>query len=701
MKYPLAICAIVKNEHDYLLEWIAYHRVVGVNRFLIYNNCEKDDDGTTKLLKKLHRVGLIELVAWPDRPNWVLASGVHVRPQAPAYYDGTERLRGEAEWVAFIDADEFIVPMKEKDLPSTLKRYESFGGVGPNWRMFGSSGQQQKQNVPVMKRFTMASRRENAHNHHVKSISRPELIREVGTHRPFLEKGKFVDEHGREITDKRGIHHSVTYDFIRINHYFTKSREEWLQKIARGRAATPGQRPEDFFVKADLNDELDTFILQFYDATVNGMKELASAADIKNYPTLSGSQLLRKRRRSVGLSEPQKPQPPEKAERIVDVHLIGGFANRMIEYMVVRRIASEVEGCMISNAVLPDWGINHPAIPGGPGPETRVPTSPHQVDIAAIVESLCSTEKIRINFKSYAQWFPNFSPLEVCRRMFPENEHDYPGYGPEYLVCNVRGGEVLDARHRQYVLLPIEFYAELAKDTGLRLMFMGQIEDNTYCRALRRRFPDAEFHPTRGVVADFQIFRNSTHLVPSVSTFSWLAAWLSRGKSVILAVDGLFHPVQEPRIDLLPLADERYRFYLFPINYAVPVEQFEKAHHVVQDAGSWCAVDAAFLSKLRTVPQRKHLEPFVSRFDEEFYLRSYKDIARAVSTGGLKSGLEHYVKHGFAEGRDGFPFDPVWYSTEYALAAMEVGRGDYADLAHHYVEVGASRGYRPVPERSK
>src|SRR5579864_641120 len=92
MKHFLAICAIVKNEHDYLLEWIAYHRVVGVEHFLIYNNSD-DDDGTTALLGKLQRAGAVEVVQWPDKPKWSLPSDVYTRPQIPAYYDGIERLR--------------------------------------------------------------------------------------------------------------------------------------------------------------------------------------------------------------------------------------------------------------------------------------------------------------------------------------------------------------------------------------------------------------------------------------------------------------------------------------------------------------------------------------------------------------------------------------------------------------------------------
>ena len=95
MNATLAICAIVKNEHDYLLEWMAYHRLVGVDHFLIYNNSGDNDDGTTNLLSKLHQSGVAEVVAWPDREEWCLPTGVYLRPQLPAYYDGLQRIRGK------------------------------------------------------------------------------------------------------------------------------------------------------------------------------------------------------------------------------------------------------------------------------------------------------------------------------------------------------------------------------------------------------------------------------------------------------------------------------------------------------------------------------------------------------------------------------------------------------------------------------
>ena len=719
MKHSLAICAIVKNEHDYLLEWIAYHRVVGVDHFLIYNNSDPSDDGTTGLLSKLHGIGAVEVVLWPDRPNWGLPNEVYVRPQIPAYYDGIERLRNEAEWVAFIDVDEFLLPMKENDLPRTLMFYEQFGGVGANWRMFGFSGETKKRNVPVCQRFTMAASPENMVSQHVKCIARPALIREVGIHRPFLNGGILVDEHGRELKHPYGFRYPVSYDLLRINHYYTKSQEEWLEKVARGRASHPQKRQESSVSHKHFNDERDTFMLKFCDATMQGMRALAASAGLVDYPCLREADSACEKGNASGEfgREKEIPDSPhaDSGNRsnnatdvtensrwpgpVLDVHLLGGFANRMLQYLVGRRIAAAVDGCRISSAVLPAWGIHHPILPGALGPEIIPPGPRQQVDIARIVGKLSKGENSRGTFQPNVQWFSNFPDVDLCRSVFPANESDYPGFGPDYLVCNLRGGKILDGSRMHRVLLPIEFYADIARTKGLKLVFMGQVEENAYSRALKQRFPDAIFQPSRGAVADFQTLRNSKNLVVAVSAFSWLAAWLSRADMIVLPVSGMFHPAQEPGVDLLPPADERYCFYLFPINYAVPVARFAEAHRALQ--GNWRSVSRELISKLRTPRCPKRLETFVSMFDEKFYLQTYKDIAAAVSRGDLASGLVHYTHCGYREGRNGFAFDQVWYSTEYPAAALEVGQGDFADLRHHYVEVGAQRGCKPFPDQSR
>jgi hypothetical protein len=386
---------------------------------------------------------------------------------------------------------------------------------------------------------------------------------------------------------------------------------------------------------------------------------------------------------------------------ILDVHLIAGFANRMIQYMVARRISAEVRGCRISNVALPEWGINHPVIEGGLDPSAKIPISRNDLDVAEIVRQLSSGDKTRADFKSYAQWFPNFPDIDFSREIFPANQLEYPGFGSEFLTCHVRGGDIVNGRHGNYVLLPIKFYEELAEMTGLKLAFLGQIEDNLYCNALKQRFPDATFCEGQTPLADFQTLRNSRNLAIAVSTFSWLAAWLSHADMIIFPINGILNPAQCPAVDLLPYPDKRYRFYLFPKNFAVPLNQLEASHRALQ--GCWREVPMEMIPEIRASVHRspaQYFDQFLSLFDEEFYLRNNLDVARVVKAGRLASGLDHYVAHGFSEGRPGFAFDERWYRDEYPEAATEVECGKYPSLVHHFVLVGNGRGYKPLQRRA-
>ena len=388
------------------------------------------------------------------------------------------------------------------------------------------------------------------------------------------------------------------------------------------------------------------------------------------------------------------------AGTVLDVHLIGGFANRMIQYMVVRTIADEVPGCRIANVEMPEWGIYHPKLDEAHDFGAKAPTARNDIDIGEIVKLLSKGEGARFTFKSYAQWFPNFPSVPQCRSMFPCEGRDYPGFGSDCLVCNIRGAEILDGRHGNYVLLPIKFYAELAHRFSLKLVFMGQIEDNPYCNSLKKQFPDAKFCESRGPMADFQTFRNSKNLVMAVSTFSWLSAWLSHAERIIFPMNGILNPKQCPAVDLLPYPDDRYQYYLFPNNSAVPLERLEASHESLQ--GKWELLPPEMIPKIRASIYRspdRFFDRFLSMFDEEFYLRSNLDVARVVRAGRIVSGRDHYVSYGFSEGRAGFAFDDSWYRVQYPDAALEVERGTYPDLRHHFVLAGAEQGHKPVRDR--
>ena len=62
-------------------------------------------------------------------------------------------------------------------------------------------------------------------------------------------------------------------------------------------------------------------------------------------------------------------------------------------------------------------------------------------------------------------------------------------------------------------------------------------------------------------------------------------------------------------------------------------------------------------------------------FDEEWYLREYRDVAEAVRSGRLASALQHYLLFGFAEGR--LPLPP----NGAVAPAAEIGAAPAAEPA--------------------
>jgi len=240
-RYYLAVCAIAKNEGAYFQEWIEWHKSVGVEKFYIYDNESSDD--TKEILAPYVESGIVEYVFLPGKKR-----------QLAAYDDCLGKHRSDARWIAVIDLDEFIVPLKDKTVTEFLKRFEEFPAVEINWLIYGSGGARKKEAGGVMERFRHHSAPAHVSNRHVKTIVDPRRVFcFTGCHEAARISGYAADSRGRAVK-KNFRDREPQQDVIRINHYAVKSYEEFLEKRARGRARTLKLRELDYFEKYDLND---------------------------------------------------------------------------------------------------------------------------------------------------------------------------------------------------------------------------------------------------------------------------------------------------------------------------------------------------------------------------------------------------------------------------------------------------------------
>lgn len=240
----LSACCIAKKEQTYIREWVDYHLLAGVESFHVYDD---GDPGDEPLAETLHDHVARGTVA-------VHRSIGEKRQQMQCYDDCLARHGAGSRWMAFIDVDEFLVPRHGPDVRELLASREAEAGFAVSWLTFGSSGHQARPPGLVTWNYVLRSRPDFAHNTHVKSIVQPQ--RTLSARNPhafaYRDGGRCVDEQGRAVPDAFNENTTAT---IQLNHYFTKSRAEFLEKAARGRA-DGGRFLKRQFARYDDVDEM-------------------------------------------------------------------------------------------------------------------------------------------------------------------------------------------------------------------------------------------------------------------------------------------------------------------------------------------------------------------------------------------------------------------------------------------------------------
>jgi hypothetical protein len=256
-------CVIVKDEVKYILEWVAYHEIIGFDKIIVYDN--GSSDGTSNVLLSLEKIGRITYVSWPSSHGTV--------PQQLAYNDALTRI--STEWVAFLDIDEFLLLKSHLCMTDFLRSFSpSVGGIAVNWKMFGSSGHQTRTQALVIERFTKCANldhgkyanSEYGFGWQVKSIVRPRSLERADIHLHVLKKPfSYVNAIGQAYVEG-----SVNYDGAQVNHYAVKSWEEYLDKTRKSRSnLTPeasywdGGRVSEYFDAYDLNATDDVTMLGY------------------------------------------------------------------------------------------------------------------------------------------------------------------------------------------------------------------------------------------------------------------------------------------------------------------------------------------------------------------------------------------------------------------------------------------------------
>ncbi|MEP4195770.1 MAG: glycosyltransferase family 2 protein [Aliishimia sp.] len=238
------VVGCMKNEAPYIVEWVAYHRAMGVDNFLIYTNgCE---DSTSEILDRLQDLGVLE---HRNNDDW--------KGNSPQQFALNRALKEpvikNADWIIHIDVDEFMnVRCGNGTLQDVFAQVPDATNFAMTWRLFGHNDVTDLSDEFVIDQFDTCAPKFCPKPHTVwgfktmfKNIGAYEKI---SCHRPNKlddargKDVKWVNGSGKDMTKEvakngwRNSKKSIGYDLIQLNHYALRSAESFLIKRQRGRA---------------------------------------------------------------------------------------------------------------------------------------------------------------------------------------------------------------------------------------------------------------------------------------------------------------------------------------------------------------------------------------------------------------------------------------------------------------------------------
>ena len=228
----LSILAIVKNQNDFIQEFVEFYKLQGVDHFYFYDN--ESNIPLKKVLSNSLDICTINEIHGDTQ-------------QINAYNDFLKNYKNATEWVAVFDIDEFVFAKKHGTLKEFILANSFIDCISINWVIFGNGKHINKPTHGLLIENYLYS--EGKQHQNVKSITKTSAIRKF-TH-PHFPKLKWFKKHTNAAGNKmKGSENKEpTTHIIQLNHYFTKSLEEYQLKLNSRRA-------DNGLVRSEMKEEM-------------------------------------------------------------------------------------------------------------------------------------------------------------------------------------------------------------------------------------------------------------------------------------------------------------------------------------------------------------------------------------------------------------------------------------------------------------
>lgn len=271
----ILVATCMKDEGPFILEWIAWHRAVGVTDFVVYtNHCS---DGTDRILDRLDAMGLVTHLENPA----VAAGSTLFQPDALEHV-ATLPVFEAADFFISMDVDEFInVRVGKGRLQDLFLASGPFDVLSMFEINHGSNRKEHYERGWVMDLFPLHQSDRPGRKKAIRGVKsivrRGPAIDKIRNHRPDLavplEEAIWIDGSGRPLTvlaedpEQNGADCRGGYDLVSLDHYPLRSLHSYLVKMFRGDVVVDGKQVSQRYWRTRNGNEMTTSTFERADAT--------------------------------------------------------------------------------------------------------------------------------------------------------------------------------------------------------------------------------------------------------------------------------------------------------------------------------------------------------------------------------------------------------------------------------------------------
>ena len=271
----ICVCTIGKNENLYILEFIEYYKSLKVDKIFLYDNNDINGEKFEDKIGDYIRQGFVKILNWRGKLTIQTKTINHCYKKNYKNYN----------WFLIFDLDEYLFINKEQNLKKFLnnKRFLNCQLIYFNELIHTDNDKLYYENDSLKRRFpkTLKTYNHSAIKYIVRgNISNIYLGLHIGN-----RKLNNCDGFGGKMKRKKGKDDIYAlqpdYSNYYLDHYYSKSTEEFIKKINRGDACSNSIRKKMRRIKKYYNQ--NNFTRKKIEMIENGTK-----LDLSEYKIILG-----------------------------------------------------------------------------------------------------------------------------------------------------------------------------------------------------------------------------------------------------------------------------------------------------------------------------------------------------------------------------------------------------------------------------